>query len=105
MLFPSTGYGQAASSQYGQLGQGPIPYAGPGPGPGGAPGYSAYGQQVVGPRMPNQSTAYSMYGSQPHGGYPMQHTAAEQYPGAAAVAAAAATHQPTAMAGWQGERN
>jgi len=94
------GYGQAASSQYGQLGQIPVPYAGPGPG--GAPGYSAYGQQVVGPRMPNQSTAYSMYAGQPHGGYPMQHTAAEQYPGAAA--AAAVTHQPTSMSGWQGEQ-
>jgi len=117
-----TGYGPGASSQYGQVPQGPVPsYAGPGPGP----GYpQSYPQQAVGPRMPSQpagpSSSYSMYGSgggglqQPHAvptaatdqhgrmqmQYPsaMQHTvpAAEQYPGIP-------MHQnAAAMSGWQG---
>lgn len=97
-----TGYGPAASSQYGQVPQGPVPYAGPGPGPGvntpNQVGYS-YAQQVVGPRMAGQQSAYSMYSGQPHVSdnrmYPMQHTA-EQYPGA--------MHQnATSMSGWQGK--
>ena len=95
------GYGPGATSQYGQVPQGPVPYAGPGPGPGGPSqlGYSSYGQQVAGPRMAGQQSTYSMYSGQPHVGdsrmYPMQH-AAEQY--------SSAMHQNAAsMSGWQGK--
>ena len=96
------GYGPGATSQYGQVPQGPVPYAGPGPGPGATGpnqlGYSSYNQQVVGPRMAGQQSTYSMYSGQPHVAdsrmYPMQH-GAEQYSGA--------MHQNAAsMSGWQG---
>lgn len=98
-----SGYGPGATSQYGQVPQGPVPYAGPGPGPGSSGpsqlGYSSYAQQVVGPRMAGQQSTYSMYSGQPHVAdsrmYPMQH-ATEQYP--------SAMHQNAAsMSGWQGK--